>query len=103
MFREGPRRIAVGAETGDWNHVDVYLAKTTDYRALLLTGSASDDEAVTWLRRRGSTVVTVGSKHEHVARGLDHVHSSDPLVAVHVDTLAAELVAGRIWAQQAGA
>ena len=103
MFREGPRRIAVGAETGDWNHVDVYLAKTTDYRALLLTGSASDDEAVAWLRRRGSTVVTVGSKHEHVALGLDHVHSSDTRVAVHVDTLVAELIAGQIWAQQAGA
>ena len=35
MIREGARRAADGCETGDWNHVDVYLTKTLDYRALL--------------------------------------------------------------------
>lgn len=100
MFREGPRHIAVGAETGDWNHVDVYLTKTTDYRALLLTGSASDDEALDWLRRRGSRVVTLGSARTDVDLGVSHLHSDDPSVAVHVDTLVAELVAAEIWASQ---
>ena len=32
MLREGPRLPAVGCETADWSHVDVYLTKTTDYR-----------------------------------------------------------------------
>ena len=40
MVREGPRRAADGCETGDWNHVDVYLTKTLDYRALMFTGIA---------------------------------------------------------------
>src|SRR5690606_8719713 len=35
MLRERPRRAAVACETGDWSHVDVYLTKTLDYRALL--------------------------------------------------------------------
>ena len=39
MLREGPRLPAVGCETGDWSHVDVYLTKTTDYRLLVFAGS----------------------------------------------------------------
>ena len=35
MVREGPRRGSDAGETGDWSHVDVYLTKTMDYRALL--------------------------------------------------------------------
>lgn len=102
MLREGPRRVAVAAETGDWNHVDVYLTKTTDYRALLLTGSSSDDEAVDWLQRRHSTVVTLGPGRQDVPTNVTHLHSDDSTVAVHVDTLVAELVAARIWAAQDG-
>ncbi len=60
MVREGPRRAADGCETGDWNHVDVYLTKTLDYRALLFTGSRFDDEARRWMAERRSHVVTVG-------------------------------------------
>ena len=40
MLREGPRLPAVGCETGDWSHVDVYLTKTTDYRLLVFAGSS---------------------------------------------------------------
>jgi len=47
MVREGPRRIADGCETGDWNHVDVYLPKPVDYRALLFAGSRFDGDALT--------------------------------------------------------
>ena len=38
MLREVPRRPAVGCETGEWSHVDVYLTKTLDYRAIVFTG-----------------------------------------------------------------
>jgi D-arabinose 5-phosphate isomerase GutQ len=102
MLREGPRRVAVGSETGDWNHIDVYLTKTTDYRALLLTGSSSDDEAVGWLQKRRSMVVTLGPGRPDVPAGVTHLHSDDPAVAVHVDTLVAELVAARIWSARDG-
>ena len=61
MLREGPRLAAVGCETGDWSHVDVYLTKTTDYRMLLLGGSRWEDQLLDWTGQRGSTVVAVGS------------------------------------------
>ena len=62
MVREGPRRAADGCETGDWNHVDVYLTKTLDYRALLFSGSRFDSDALKWMRDRHSHVVTVGAE-----------------------------------------
>lgn len=61
MVREVPRRIAYASETGDWSHVDVYLTKVQDYRALLLAGSRWDDPALQWMRQRGSTFVAVGT------------------------------------------
>ena len=64
MFREGPRRPADACETGDWAHVDVYLTKTLDYRALLFPGSRYDEQAMDWVRQRGSTVVTVGGRRQ---------------------------------------
>lgn len=42
MIWEGPRRRAESCETGDWGHIDVYLTKTLDYRALVYTGSRYD-------------------------------------------------------------
>ena len=48
MLREGPRLPAVGCETGDWSHVDVYLTKTTDYRMLLLGGSRWEQQLLEW-------------------------------------------------------
>ena len=59
MLREGPRLPAVGCETGDWSHVDVYLTKTTDYRLLVFAGSAWEPQLAEWThgarqhRRRG--------------------------------------------------
>jgi fructoselysine-6-P-deglycase FrlB-like protein len=61
VIREGPRRPAVGCETGDWSHVDVYLTKTLEYRALLFAGSRWDGNAIEWLSKRGSTFVAVGA------------------------------------------
>ena len=62
MLREVPRRPAVGCETGEWSHVDVYLTKTLDYRALVFAGSPWDAQAVDWLSQRGSTFWAVGGE-----------------------------------------
>lgn len=98
MVREGPRRPATGCETGDWSHVDVYLTKTLDYRALLLTGSRWDDQAVDWLRQRSSTFVTVGGALDGAAATVRYLGDDDPEVALATETLVAELVATRWWA-----
>lgn len=46
MMREVPRRPACASETGDRSHVDVYLSKTLDYRALRYAGDEDDDVAL---------------------------------------------------------
>lgn len=101
MVREGPRRAAVACETGDWAHVDVYLAKTLDYRAILFAGSRWDDQALDWLAKRGSTVVAVG---RDIARATDVIRydgDADPLVARHAEVLVPELLAATWWRQAA--
>ena len=70
MVREGPARAADGCETGDWNHVDVYLTKTLDYRALLFTGSRFDGDALKWMNDRRSHVVTVGGEPAEAGTGV---------------------------------
>lgn len=97
MLREGPRRVATASETGDWNHVDVYLTKTTDYRALILTGSAFDEEAMTWLRQRGSIAVAVGGALDGARGMIRYLGDEDGLVALHTETLIAELLAATWW------
>ncbi|MFM9135429.1 MAG: SIS domain-containing protein [bacterium] len=96
MVREIPRRPAVGCETGDWSHVDVYLTLTTDYRCVVFTGSRWDPPAVDWLTRRGSRVVSVG---EHLGvPGEVHVPMpDDPPVRMLCEPLVAELLALRWW------
>src|SRR5215207_6579879 len=59
MLREVARRQADGCETGDWSHVDVYLTRALDYRALVFPGSRYDAEAARWIKDRGATVVSV--------------------------------------------
>lgn len=97
MLREGPRRPAAASETGDWNHVDVYLTETTDYRALLLAGSPFDEEVMGSMRARGSSVVAVGADLAGTRHVLRYRRDDDPGVAVHTETLIAELVAARWW------
>ncbi|RVX47993.1 fructoselysine-6-P-deglycase FrlB-like protein [Nonomuraea polychroma] len=99
MFREGPRRPADACETGDWAHVDVYLTKTLDYRALLFPGSRYDAQAMDWVRERGSTVITVGAEVPDAAAAVRYLHDDDPDVALLTETLVAELVAAYWWAQ----
>ena len=99
MIREGPRRQATASETGDWSHVDVYLAKTLDYRALLLPGSAWETEAMAWLTRRGSTVVPVGAAVEGAGPAVRYRHDDDPDVRLLAEVTVAELVAALWWAR----
>lgn len=98
MVREGPRRPADACETGDWAHVDVYLTKTLDYRALLFPGSRYDEQAMDWVRERGSTVVTVGGEVRDAAAAVRYAHDDDPDVRLLTETLVAELVAATWWA-----
>ncbi|MGI8335312.1 SIS domain-containing protein [Actinomadura scrupuli] len=98
MMREGPRRAAAACETGDWAHVDVYLTKTLDYRALLFPGSRYDEQAMEWIRRRGSTVLAVGAEVPGAAGVIRYRDDEDPGVALLTETLVAELVAAHWWA-----
>ncbi len=95
MFREAPRIAADGCETGDWLHVDLYLTKHPGYRALLFTGSRSDPEVLVWARERASQIVAIGRTIEGAA--LHIAVPDDPLVAVLVETMVAELAASELW------
>jgi len=101
MIREGPRQRADGCETGDWSHVDVYLTKTLDYRALVFTGSRFDGSAATWMAERGSTVVAVGGPFPGARCQVRYPGDDDPLVALLTEVLVAELVAWSWWAHDA--
>ena len=102
MIREGPRRQATASETGDWAHVDLYLAKTLDYRAILFTGSRWDGQAVEWLVKRGATVVAVGPKPADVGSTVRYPGDDDPDVARYAEILVPELIAATWWAAATG-
>jgi len=102
MVREGPRRPGTGSETGEWAHVDVYLARTLDYRALLYAGSRWDAQAMEWLTLRGSTVVAVGGDVPGAAVALRYAGDDDPDVAVATETLMAELGRGTLVGRSRG-
>ena len=93
MLREVPRRPALGSETGDWAHVDVYLTKTLDYRALLYAGSDWDDQALQWMSERGSTVVSVGRDLDEAVHSVRYAGDEDRMTASLSELLVAELVA----------
>ena len=97
MLREGPRRVADACESGDWLHVDVYLTKPLDYRALLFAGSRFDAAIMGWMRERGSRVVAVGADVEDADRAVRYRHDDDPTVTLLAEVLVAELVAARWW------
>jgi glucosamine--fructose-6-phosphate aminotransferase (isomerizing) len=100
MLREGPRRVAVGCETGEWSHVDVYLTKTLDYRVLLLTGSPWEDELLSWAEQRGSRILAVGDEVPQADYSLRYAGDGDDDVRLLSEVLVAELVAATLW--QAG-
>ncbi|MEO6822381.1 MAG: iron dicitrate transport regulator FecR [Candidatus Nanopelagicales bacterium] len=97
MLREGPRRLASACETGDWPHVDVYLTKTLDYRALVFAGSTWDEPALAWLRERGTTYVGVGADLPGAAVTVRFPHDDDPWVSLLTEVMVGELLAHRWW------
>lgn len=97
MVREGPRRAADGCETGDWNHVDVFLTKSLDYRALLFSGSRFDVDALRWMEERHSHVVTVGAEPDAATCAVRYPGDDDPIVALLAEMIVAELVASTWW------
>ncbi len=99
MIREGPRRAADACETGDWSHVDVYLTKTLDYRALVFSGSRFDAPAARWMIERRSTAVGVGPPFPGAAASLRYRHDERSEVAGVVEALVPSLLAQRWWAR----
>lgn len=97
MIREGPRRRAAASETGDWSHVDVYLAKPLDYRALMFVGSHYESQANAWLTAREATTVAVGGDFAGAALTVRYPHDDDPLVALLTEVLVPELMAATWW------
>jgi fructoselysine-6-P-deglycase FrlB-like protein len=97
MIREGPRRRAAASETGDWSHVDVYLTKTLDYRALLFAGSRWDGQALEWLTKRGAAVASVGGDVPAAAATVRYTGDDDPDVVPLSEVLVPELVAASWW------
>jgi glucosamine 6-phosphate synthetase-like amidotransferase/phosphosugar isomerase protein len=101
MLREGPRRAAVGCETGDWSHVDVYLTKTTDYRLLVFAGSPWEEQMAEWTTLRGSTVVGVGGTVPGAQFEVRYPGDDDDDVRLLTEVLVPELIAARAWQGQA--
>jgi glucosamine--fructose-6-phosphate aminotransferase (isomerizing) len=101
MVREGPRRAADGCETGDWSHVDVYLTKTLDYRAMLFCGSRFDHDALKWMFDRHSHVVTIGAEPDGASAAVRYPGDDDPLVALLTEVIVAELLAAHWWVASA--
>lgn len=97
MLREGPRLPAVGCETGDWSHVDVYLTKTTDYRLLVFAGSAWETQLAEWTTARGSTVVGVGGCVPGARYEIRYPGDSDDDVRLLTEVLVPELLAAHAW------
>ncbi|MER2133562.1 MAG: SIS domain-containing protein [Arthrobacter sp.] len=93
MIREVPRRPAYGSETGDWSHVDVYLSKTLDYRALVFAGSQWDQQALDWMVPRGAQIVAVGGSFPEAAVSVTYPGQEQWLVSALVETMVPELVA----------
>ncbi|MGX5696447.1 SIS domain-containing protein [Agromyces soli] len=102
MLREVPRVGAFASETGDWSHVDVYLTKTQDYRALVFAGSAWDAQALEWMASRGSRFAAVGRPLPGAELVVRHPGDDEPEVAVLSEVLVAELVAARLLSRPIG-
>ncbi|KAA1420730.1 SIS domain-containing protein [Mumia zhuanghuii] len=100
MLREGPRLAAVGCETGDWAHVDVYLTKNTDYRLVLFGGSRWLDGVREWTDPRGTTIVSVGEDLPTATTTVRYRGDEDDDVRLLSETLVMELVAARRWQAQ---
>lgn len=102
MLREGPRRSAIGCESGDWSHVDVYRTKNSDLRMLVYAGSKWEAQMAEWTGPRGTTVVGVGGDVPTASHTLRYPGDDVDDVRLLTETLIAELVAARDWQASAG-
>lgn len=100
MLREGPRRQSDACETGDWSHVDVYLTKPLDYRAMVFVGSPHEPAAIDWFEQRGSRWVAVGGPMPGAALQVRYPGDDDAEVARATEVLVPELLAARWWTAQ---
>jgi len=100
MLREGPRRTADACESGDWLHVDVYLTKPLDYRAILFAGSRFDAAIMDWMRERGGRVLAVGGDVPGARRAVRYPGDDVREVALLTEVLVPELVAAAWWRAQ---
>ena len=100
MFREGPRLHAEACETGDWLHVDVYLTKPLNYRAILFAGSRFDADVVRWIHDRDGRVLAVGA-HPDADVAVRYRGDDDEDVALLTEVLVPELLAAEAWRRQA--
>lgn len=101
MLRETPRLPAVGCETGDWSHVDVYLTKTTDYRLVLFAGSRWEPALLSWVAERGSTLVSVGGEVPGAQQVIRYEGDDVDDVRLLTEVLVAELLAASLWTDPA--
>ena len=99
MFREGPRFSSDGCETGDWSHVDVYLTKSLDYKALMFTGSQWDNQAVEWLTNRNSNFGSIGTFAKGNIASIN-IESGDLLAQLLSELIVPELMAEKLWQKQ---
>jgi fructoselysine-6-P-deglycase FrlB-like protein len=97
MMRESPRLPSVPCETGDWSHIDVYLTKTLDYRAILFPGSKWEDQLFKWTEERESKVITIGFDHSLATKSIRYTNDSDPIVRLLAETTFAEILAQYLW------
>ncbi len=100
MLREGPRRTSDACESGDWLHVDVYLTKPLDYRAILFAGSRFDAAIMDWVRERGGRVLAVGGDLPGARRAVRYPGEDVREVALLTEVLVPELVAAAWWRRQ---
>ena len=102
MLREGPRRSAIGCETGDWSHVDVYRTKNSDLRMLVFAGSKWEAQMAEWTGPRGTTVVGVGGDVPSATHTVRYPGDDVDDVRLLTETLIPELIAARAWQAAAG-
>jgi len=101
-LRRGPVLAAHACETGEWSHVDRYLAAIQDYRALLFTGSRFDERFSDHLRALRGAFVAVGGEVAGATASLRYAGDGDPDVRLLVDPLVSELLALHWWREREG-
>ncbi len=97
MIRECARLSSDACETGDWAHVDVYLTKTKDYRAVIFPGSSWEPQFFEWSTLRNSTVIGIGFENQNLTHSMRYPHDDDEIVRLLTELTFAELLGLKLW------